>query len=125
MAISDHDQLDDWDKPLTRIVNHLVVEDQRNRVLQIAVALKKYYDKTGEVFSDFKKIVEVCTQKTPEAQLALKCLGFRGTYDYIIMSKDAEKCSDEYDLCILSRYINKRKLDNITTTRFIRVFENE
>ena len=113
------ERLGSWYNPISRIVKHMIPQKKRERVLESVCILKEHHDKTGMVYSGLDRVVEGCYNNDSAMKDSIRCLGFRGKYDFLIELKDLES---EYDLCILSRHVNRRKLKNITCNNFMKAF---
>ena len=113
------ERLGSWHKPVSRIVNYMIPQKKQESVLESVCLLKVHHDKTGMVYSGLDRVVEICYNNDSVMKDSLRCLGFRGDHDLLIEVKETDS---EYDLCILSRQTNRRKLKSIKCNNFIKAF---
>jgi len=120
-TIEIEEKLGSWYNNISRIVTHIVPPKRRKEVMKSLCYLKNHHDQTGIVCSGLDRIVEVCYDNDSYMEDAIRCLGFKGVNDFYVETKDVET---KYDLCVLSRHINRRKLKNIMCENFIKAFED-
>jgi hypothetical protein len=119
--ITIEEKLGSWHDRVSRIVSHMIPPKRHEGVMKALCYVKNHHDQIGMVCSGLDRIVEVCYDNDSYMEDAIRCLGFRGVYDFYTETKDVET---KYDLCILSRHINRRKLKNIICTDFMKAFED-
>jgi|LULM01.1.fsa_nt_gb hypothetical protein len=126
MPTTEEERLGNWNRPVTRIVNHMIPLEKQPEVIDSIKLLKNHHDQTGMTYSGLDRVIEVCyvDQDGSPMRDALRCLGFRGDYVFASESADMEKYDESYDLCVLSRHANKRKLKNLMCNNFLRAFKD-
>lgn len=126
MPTTEEEKLGDWKDPVVRIVNYMIPLKRRAEVIKSLCFLKSHHEQTDMTYSGLDRVVEICYVDEDGSHMrdALRCLGFRGEYVLVSESADMEKYNDHYDLCILSRHVNRRKLKNIMSNNFVRAFED-
>lgn len=126
LTIEVEEELDDWYKPVNKILNHFKYEGSKKERLLFEISLiKKLENEYGLIgMQKIKKVLEVGSKKSESLSVAFKILGFRGEYKVCNANSIGRVVDEEFDLCVVRQQGHANLIKDIRATHSLRAFKH-